>query len=963
MAGFDQFPIVPQQPAQDPWAAFPRAADPLPGPAPVQAPPVDPRKVDSAADVGGYLAQSLTDGIANILGFPVDMINALPMIANLLPGEQGFGPISDYPIGGSQSIQDAFDIPRDVAMELIFGQEGGDLTTDNPALRVAGRAMEEVGAAVPLIGGPMATGLRVGAEGARKMQQSATPVTRMLGNSAERYAVKPVETTTKELGMATAAGTGGGLGQTFFDDGNADVTTTGEALADLFGSLLGGASFATATQMAKGIDNTIRAAAGNERYADRAAQDAATAEIARAAGLTPNAAGAVDTAPLVAQLRGRNPTADVVPGFQDSVADRTGNPGLAALEYSRQSGPNSGFYVQRRADNANAAADAMSDLAPTENPATFRTALDRGAEAQIDQATIARDAAQANFEQAISGLTAASTSEARGQTIRAALDDALAAARDVEREAWSGIAGEVDPAPLAARFDEITSGLTQSQQRVVQNARGAIDTPDSLTVTQSTDPIVSAVLGPDGRPFMRDPIPVSEMQDLAEITTLRSEFTSAMRAAEAAGDPNQARILGRYVDAIDGYLAEIPEVSEALDNARRVSVDLNDRFTRRGTAIGDSLATTRSGGVAVPDSNVAPRFVQPDTKQAGNIDRVLAETNNAAEVREALQDQILAGAEPLLDKPDRLEQFLGQYSRVFEKFPELRAQLGTAAGLRRTLDDVSGEADRVTKSLSPGGNSPTGRYRRFGAEDPVRSMRTVLGSDRPGEAARELLRVAGDTPQAREGLKSALWASLEDKARPTTLSNRVAGVDGRINDPWNFTAVVRQLDDPQFDAVARELYADNPEHLDNLRQLAETVRGADLREAARARNSSGTAQAINQQGLLPSTETLGAYSFAYQRGQIGLPFIALRVGATVARNAMRKGRASQFEAILDRALLDPEVAAVMLEEFNPATAEILARSAQGWAGDQAADIVDLIMSSGGDEEDDRALVDQVMESP
>ena len=45
-------------------------------------------------------------GIAQILGFPVDMVNMAPLLLNLLPGKQGMQPFSGKPVGGSQTFKD-----------------------------------------------------------------------------------------------------------------------------------------------------------------------------------------------------------------------------------------------------------------------------------------------------------------------------------------------------------------------------------------------------------------------------------------------------------------------------------------------------------------------------------------------------------------------------------------------------------------------------------------------------------------------------------------------------------------------------------------------------------------------------------------------------------------------------------------------------------------------------------------
>ena len=44
-------------------------------------------------------------GIANLLGFPVDMVNMAPLLVNLLPGKQGMKPFSKDPVGGSQTFK------------------------------------------------------------------------------------------------------------------------------------------------------------------------------------------------------------------------------------------------------------------------------------------------------------------------------------------------------------------------------------------------------------------------------------------------------------------------------------------------------------------------------------------------------------------------------------------------------------------------------------------------------------------------------------------------------------------------------------------------------------------------------------------------------------------------------------------------------------------------------------------
>jgi hypothetical protein len=147
----------------------------------------------------------------------------------------------------------------------------------------------------------------------------------------------------------------------------------------------------------------------------------------------------------------------------------------------------------------------------------------------------------------------------------------------------------------------------------------------------------------------------------------------------------------------------------------------------------------------------------------------------------------------------------------------------------------------------------------------------------------------------------------------------------------------RFLDDPRNTAVADRLYKDNPEHLTNIRKIVDAIQGLDVRNSGKAPNSSGTAQ-----GLLPSAETVGSRVFAYQRGQVGAGWLISSLAAVAGRRAVRGARADAIERMLDEVLLDPDAAAVLLKENNPANRAAMKRYAKGWWGNQANTIMNAI---------------------
>jgi hypothetical protein len=87
--------------------------------------------------------------------------------------------------------------------------------------------------------------------------------------------------------------------------------------------------------------------------------------LGNAAGLD-GTSGPIDTDVLLEAITRGDTTrpSDIIPGFRGSLADVTQNPGLASLEYSRQSGQNSGMFTTRRTANNEAVDEVMAILAP-----------------------------------------------------------------------------------------------------------------------------------------------------------------------------------------------------------------------------------------------------------------------------------------------------------------------------------------------------------------------------------------------------------------------------------------------------------------------------------------------------------------------------------------------------------------------------------------------------------------------
>lgn len=876
------------------WEAAPLVEAAAPAP---PAPPVEERSwmdtlssaLGAADNVGAQALRGARKGIAGVAGLPVDLVNASPMLGNLLPGEQNIGPISEKPFMGGQFIDEALG---------GFGALGEPPAPANIVERGARRIGQELGGAAVPIGGALAAGARLGVHGARELPGIA----RMF---VEPAAVNPGRFIGKETSVATAAGMGAAGANEAFPD---------SPTADMLGAIGGAGAYGLAGMTGRGAKTTFDALRQNENYTDVVVREAVADRLINAAGLPAGPSG-VDTSDIVAAISGGPRVADVIPGFQESLADRTGNAGLAALEYGRQSGPNSGEFVGRRSANTDAVDAVMAALEPEATPGVFRSALADQRNTRISDANRAAREAEEAAIAAIMPLRPASTPAARGETVRTALEEARDAARartDDAYEAANLNTREVDPVALSDTLATTLAGMTQIERALVPDplldrvrALGA-----SVNETTPPPPIV-----------------------LKEATDLRSQLQHIQRAAlgdkTETGGRNKARVLQRLVSAVDGYIEGNldPTEVEALAAARGAKFEEAEAFTRRGDPVAAALARNEGGQPRMGDDRVAGTFVPSQ-----NMDRLFAQADTPA-VRTAIREELLSRADTA--SPESVAAFMDAHAEQLDRFPGLRGEL-EAARTARGVERVAKAAETgIVKQLGEKGSSAVARYLSYGDEQADSAINTVLANKKPGAAADELLTFVNDDPQAAEGARAALWRVLRRKGQSTDNAQRSMGG----NRAWRGDWLKSWLDKPATAAVVERFYRDQPEQLQRIRQIADVLSNVDLRQRGKAVGTSGTGQSVNQ---VLTPETLQSRGYAYMRGQISGTYLATSIMAVMARRAVRKAQDKAIETLTDKALLDPEIAAQLLKENNPANRAAMARKAKAWFGNEAATIINML---------------------
>ncbi|MCY0148303.1 hypothetical protein OEG84_11425 [Hoeflea sp. G2-23] len=900
------------QPAPEDARGVPAAA---PAPAtPAAEPSMADMIMDGAGAVGGVLdqgARGVAEGVTNILGLPRMLMegknylvgrglsavgvpeDTADFIANLDP--------SRFLLPSAEGMQHAGDSVNNAIADTV-GVNRPQTEPDNVAERFSNRIGQEIGA-----GGLMAGGVLGKAASMRAALGEAAPAAARSGGKLSQMFIEPAVVNPgtylgKEMSAATAAGAGAATANEVFPD---------SPYADLAGAVLGVGGASLGGKAVRSIGEMGKAVMGSPGYVDDVVRNSVADRLVEAAGVRAAPGQAPDTTDLVNSIMDGPRIDQQIPGARESLADRTRNPGIGSLEYSRQSGPNAGEFNARRQQNARAVDTAISANAPDGNPANLRSELALERDRQITDASTLATNAQDDAARAVEPITPKGTASMRGNTVRAALEEARDAARARTSAAYQNadITGQpIEAEGLINAIDSVTSRMPQADQA---------NLPEALIGRLQR-------LGDD---------PAT----MAEATALRSELQQmGVAASKKPGGRNEARVLGQVEAAVDDFIfGNLPSDQQgALREARAARHAEGSSFDRVGDPVQRALAQN-DAGYKLGDENVAKSFTRTQA-----MDRLFQEADTP-ETRAAIRDEMLTSADT--SRADKLQSFIDTNSEQIERFPGLRdelSQVAKARGDEATAAARKTDLERTLGTDEKPGRSTVGKYLQYSDANSDKAIREVLSAKDPKAAADELLTFVGDDPAAVQGARKALWENMSKAARRTGETTKdVTGAQ-----EWMPEKLKNWLADPRNREVAERFYKDDPEHITNLQKIADALQGLDLRNSAKVPNNSGTAQSA-----LPSVETLGSMGLAYKRGQIGPAFIVTRLGAVIARRSVKAARAGAIEKMLDDALLNPDAAALLLKENNPANRAALARRAKTWFGAEAAKIMNAL--SADDETD------------
>jgi len=606
---------------------------------------------------------------------------------------------------------------------------------------------------------------------------------------------------------------------------------------------------------------------------------------------------------------------EIVPGSQPTTFQVTGDQGLGQLERA-SANRIPGEFAQRRAEQNTARLEALEGAQPAGAPGDVVSHLreaQRVEQAQAEQMVKAAHQRAWEASQLPGGTYDPAT---YGNVFRHELERAQAAAKENEGNLYRA----VDP-----------NGVLQVNPQPIQEVERGIYGPHVMTqagsasLTPAEKQISELISGyaPQGIPF-------KELRDLRSLTS------SAMRAERDANgaSPAYARLVqlrqgiedalersvtmpipGGEVNVGDLAAQRLREASAATKQRKETFGPLED-VTRRETA---------SGPYKMGESQVAGRIIQPGPKGYDSVSSYLRAVGNERGLSD-VQDAIAASMRREVIGPDgvvnpkALNTWLKKYQDVLRAIDErdggaFSQTLRNAGTAQEALE--AAQAKQAEVAARYGGKDELGQL--IGATDEAH-ITNIIGSffDRVDGVprARDLASKIAGSPAAQDGARRSVINFIRQKF----IGTQQAG-DNPLLNAGNFQKFVRRND-----GVLRQLMT--PEQVNTLHAIAE-----DMLRTSRSQQTKGipagsdTMQNINaeleQRGWKDSLLSL-AIDMGVSSHFIGLPIPMVhagKAGLSWLLNRLRTGKVKGAKGLLDRAMLEPEVARKLLkrEPVEPRT--------------------------------------------
>lgn len=846
--------------------------------------------------------RGINAGLAQIAGAPVDIINNLPRLANLLPFVDGVGPITQNPVGGSQSIQNAMKDGLDLGYKDIK-----DLPLDQRPFARGGEVVgSSVGALVPVVGAasrlnpaqamksftnqsgqkiavPQLQNPRISSFTKDGQKVVVDPALRSgprggaVSNAVRDIVQSQARSPAKALSMEAAMTAGPAIGAAAAERSNPDDPT-----ARMYAELLGGLGPAA---LANIVPNTLSAGTrAVSTLAPAGRQQAAAADLQKTVieqGGDPS---------LVAQALRANE------GGSGTAGQVSGDKRLQAIENSlARKDPE--FAANLKAQQAKASAEVAEEAGNVIPIGDQRRTIDR-IEARtvkildgIDQRVRKASAKVVAATQRLRPNARPDAQRAASLQARSALDAELKAQRKLEGELW----GKVD------KTEKVT--MSAYQRALVKAQREDLAAGEKLP-----DPATAF-----GRQIAAD----DEVFGAGSISSgnaikQRSIFLRKAREAGSGREPNyaEARIYNKLANAIlsdlgnigraRGQLRPANRTAEAVKVANDFSKGLNDIF-------GQPFVKSVMRGEAPADVTLDKSFSGSDSARAANLDQARAATSgqNTEDLVSAQREFFLALARQAAMPNGKVDP------AQMKSFLQKNAQQAESLGLKANIENAQQEAEflRIAEAFAKK-QDPNVRKKSLAAK--------IIGADNLDDAVGKAL----SSPNSHRELGRLVALARRSGGEEALAGMRSAIIDGVImraspnNGSLSGKALTAQLEKPAGNRKFLEALVDQgvltKGQARNFKALAKKAQQYD--EAAQ--NTATINDFLEKENMIVNflARIGGANLAGLMPTNAASPLIVGAAGSRTARNIIENMPALRVRQVIIEAVKDPKLMATLLEK-------------------------------------------------
>ncbi|MGI9484845.1 MAG: hypothetical protein ACR2RF_02980, partial [Geminicoccaceae bacterium] len=351
-------------------------------------------------------------------------------------------------------------------------------------------------------------------------------------------------------------------------------------------------------------------------------------------------------------------------------------------------------------------------------------------------------------------------------------------------------------------------------------------------------------------------------------------------------------------DISAGNTAAPPDAVERLRAANAFFREGSEKF-RRGP-VGRVLRKSKLGEDAVPRSATIGEFFRAGKGSRESVDsltRALG-ANATPAVEDFVADEIFAktvGTNGRVD-PQRLQRWMTQNRQPLAAFPSIRQKLGNVANAERLVTERIGLRARSAADVDKGALGLVLN------RDPETVTKSLLSSGDATTRVRELGKLVKGNPQAQRGLKRAIWDAMTDQFERGPLAKR-RDVTGS---PFLRPESINDFIGRHTNTLKAAGYT--PTQIKRLGQIADSA------ELARRGPPGGLPRAETP---VEATQPLAlnqllSRAYGVARGVVSPRFVASEVGSRVVNQFIKKLSNERVTALLEEALVDPELAKALL---------------------------------------------------